>query len=157
MARDVTAGVEADDAERDLDVRDPETGLHDARGFAHVARERWRLARRLELPLTLVLVNVENDGRLHEGTERGTTARTVRYAARVLSASCRGADVLGRLDRSRLGVLAFGSRESVEEGLRRRVAERLQRVGGDGPVSPPAMNLLATELGAEDLEDLIPR
>lgn len=144
----------------DLGVRDPDTGLRDAPGFAHSARERWGMARRLELPLTLVVVDVENGGPSNGGAERGTTARAVRYAARVLSASCRGSDVVGRLDGGRLGVLAFGSRESVEEGLRRRVEGRLQEVdGGDGAgsVPPPVMNLRATELGAADLAGLTPR
>lgn len=154
------SGREGDDADRDFGVRDPDTGLHDARGFAHSARERWGLARHLELPLTLVVVDVENGGRLQEGAEGGTTPRAVRYAARVLSASCRGSDVVGRLDRGRLGVLAFGPRESVEEGLRKRVEERLREVeggNGSGSVPPPVMNLRATELGAEDLAGLTPR
>lgn len=158
VARDVTVRKRLDEARRNLTVRDPDTGLHNARAFSLFARERWQLARRLELALTLVVVTVENDDRIHENGGGGTVARSLVRAARVVCASCRDSDVVGRLDRSRLGVLAVGSPEVIEEGLYERVeasVRTVEGIDGDSSAPPPVLSLRARELREEDLEDLV--
>lgn len=157
VARNINARRKLEATRRNLTVRDPDTGLHDARDFALLARERWRLARRLEQPLTLVVVTVEDDDRIQEDGEHGGVARDLGHAARIVAASCRDSDVVGRLDQSRLGVLAIGAPESIEEALQQRIGTNLWRaeeVGGDRSSPAPALGLRATELETEDLEDL---
>lgn len=105
---------------------DPDTGLYNVQGLARVARELGHLAVRQHLALACVVAWAHEPAGGKANGGQGAAARCLR----VLRATTRSADVLGRLSPLEFGLVAPAT---DLEGAR-RVARRLERAAADLPL-----------------------
>jgi len=106
-----------------LTVLDPLTEISNLRGFGRdIAREISR-ARRVEQPLTVLVMEIDGFDDLYENYGRRRGNFVVRKVAQRLSSDLRQTDLLARLDQPKFAILLPNSGEVVA----REVAERMRR------------------------------
>ncbi len=113
-------------AMRDLSVRDELTGLFNRRYFQERLRAEWNHATRHEIPLALLVIDIDHFKRLNDGNDHLTGDAALRKLAEILTRNTRGIDTVARYGGEEFVViLPRTGREgalAAAEKLRRAVA-----------------------------------
>jgi diguanylate cyclase (GGDEF)-like protein len=143
---------------RDLSLRDDATGLHNRRGFHLVAWQALRQARRDNLPFSILFIEVDNLGEVHESLGYPASAEMLAEMAEVMNAAFRATDVMGRIDPAQFA-LAGHFDEKAAAVMRLRVREAINyRNANPGRSFTIAFSMgfvHAKDVHNESLEDLL--
>jgi diguanylate cyclase (GGDEF)-like protein len=106
IVEDVTASREIEAELRQLSLTDPLTGLHNRRGFLHLAEQQWKLARKKQQRLTLVYADLDGFKQINDtyGHSMGDVA--LAEVASLLRRRYRDTDVVARMGGDEFVVLA---------------------------------------------------
>lgn len=107
---------------RNLSLVDDLTGLYNRRGFVTLGHERLRLARRLGLHVVVCYADIDGLKRINDEHGHDAGDRAIATAARVLRATFRGVDILGRMGGDEFAVLAVADSVLVVAALEARLA-----------------------------------
>lgn len=116
----------AEEEARNLSLIDELTGLLNRRGFATLGRERLRFARRLRLNVVVCYADIDGLKNINDTLGHAAGDRAITTAARVLRATFRDVDILGRLGGDEFGVLAVADGDFVLSALESRLAGGLE-------------------------------
>lgn len=120
-------------------VVDELTGLYNARGFEHLAEHHLRLADRMQEPVVLVFVQLDDLTRVSETHGAAEGPRLLAETAEVLRRAVRDSDVLARVGTDAFCVLLTGNAAGAEALVLSRlveaVAARNARSGRTTPLS----------------------
>lgn len=144
LARQVIALMELRVTQRELKValvevsrlanEDELTGLHNRRAWLAEARNQLQLAKRLQSPLSVLMLDVDHFKKVNDSYGHPAGDAVLRALGRLLAGSLRGTDVAGRLGGEEFAVLLPGSDAAgaarVAEGLRQLVEQEPIPDGG---------------------------
>ncbi len=110
---------------RELSVRDELTGLFNRRHFLQRLEAEWNHATRHEIPLTLLLIDIDHFKTLNDGNDHLTGDAALRQLGSLLPKNTRGIDTVARYGGEEFVVLLprtpRGTAQVVAEKLRRKV------------------------------------
>ena len=112
----------AEEIARNLSLIDDLTGLYNRRGFATLGRERLRFARRLKLNVVVCYADIDGLKKINDSLGHAAGDHAIKTAARVLRATFRDVDILGRLGGDEFGVMAVADGDFVLAALESRLA-----------------------------------
>jgi PAS domain S-box-containing protein len=120
VARDISARVRRETANRRGALEDRETRLLNRDGFSLVARQRIRENRRSKEPFFVIHVRLRQARSQNPPADGPTVVEFARVVGAVLKQTVRESDVLGRMDEMEIAVLAAeGGAEQAESMLGR--------------------------------------
>ncbi len=82
---------------RRLSLVDQLTGVYNRRGFITIAEQQLRLARRMKKSVALLFIDIDNMKKINDGLGHKQGDVAIHDAARLLRASCRETDIIGRI------------------------------------------------------------
>jgi diguanylate cyclase (GGDEF)-like protein len=141
-----------------LSLKDELTGLYNLRGFHLLAAQALRMARRSQLPFSVLFADMDNLKQINDQLGHAAGSQLLVEAAEFLKANFRETDVLGRIGGDEFAVAGYFSLDAIEQ------AER--RLDGDSPERDfrlsPALSLSMGHVTAdprrkESVEDLLER
>ncbi len=137
---------------RQLAVVDELTGLNNRRGFLILFEHHRELALRKQMPLTLVLIDLDGMKQINDTYGHQEGDRALIHTARLLSTSFRKSDVIARLGGDEFCVLLTeGSEQGGEAAINRLVANvESERGSAQRPYS------LSLGIGRYDPKDPVP-
>ncbi len=128
--------------QRELSLLDPLTGLYNRRGFMLHANHLLKLAVRTKKELLLIYADVDNLKSINDHLGHSGGDRAIACAAKVLTATFRGSDVIGRIGGDEFAILAFETKEGNMRILRNRLDQRLKEMGSKfHPISALTLSL----------------
>jgi diguanylate cyclase (GGDEF)-like protein len=115
----------ANDRLRNLSLTDELTGLNNRRGFMILATGLLKFARRADLPLCLLYIDLDCLKSINDTFGHGTGDAAITRFARILTESFRDSDVVGRLGGDEFVVLTIDAAEndlsSIQDRLQKNV------------------------------------
>jgi diguanylate cyclase (GGDEF)-like protein len=137
-----------------LSLSDELTGLNNRRGFYLLAEQALKNARRTDTPAVVLFIDVDGLKRVNDqhGHEMGDAL--IADMARVIKATFRDTDVVGRLGGDEFCVLAVNPQVSVDT-LRQRFAESMREASADRPYAISASIGAVRATGGERLDSLL--
>jgi diguanylate cyclase (GGDEF)-like protein len=124
-----------DEALARLATIDPLTGLLNRRAFFERAAIARNLAERAELPVAVLMLDIDHFKRLNDGHGHGAGDEALRAFAALATAALREQDLLGRLGGEEFAVLLPGAdsrgAQRAAERLRAAMADALLRFDGE--------------------------
>jgi diguanylate cyclase (GGDEF)-like protein len=126
---------------RELSLTDDLTGLYNRRGFATLASQQIRLARRMKRKLWLAMVDVDALKQINDSFGHGEGDRALKDTADVLRNTFRASDIVARLGGDEFGVLAMEDAQDGGPAIAQRLAERLQEFHAQYPDRPYNLSL----------------
>lgn len=113
---------------------DPLSGIYNRRAFTEAAMERLRLAQQRDVPMAMVLIDVDffkqiNDTHGHDGGDQ-----VIRQVSELLRQAVRGTDLVGRLGGDEFAILVNASGDAAVQMLERarKTIHGIPIVTGDG-------------------------
>ncbi|KAA6464488.1 GGDEF domain-containing protein [Acidobacteria bacterium AB60] len=117
-----------------LTLRDELTGLYNLRGFRLLAEQALRLARRSQMPFSVLFVDVDGLKQINDSLGHAAGSALLVETAELLTASFRESDVVARLGGDEFAVAGQFSRAGIETAAQRledqASATRLAAAGG---------------------------
>ncbi|MGD0730693.1 MAG: GGDEF domain-containing protein [Terracidiphilus sp.] len=143
---------------RDLSLRDGLTGLYNLKGFTFLAEQALRMAQRSQLPVSVLFVDLDNLKRINDtlGHEAGSSVLV--ETARLLQATFRETDVIGRIGGDEFAVICQGSHVAISIAAERlTLASRTQssESGRQYPLSLSLGYVTAEEHARQSLKELL--
>jgi len=123
IARDFTEHVKLREELINLSLVDALTGLHNRRGFFHLANQQFKVARRTQEAALLIFADVDHMKWINDSLGHQAGDRALIEAADVLRNTFRESDIIGRIGGDEFAVLAIVA--NVEESG--DILARLQR------------------------------
>ena len=120
---DLAKIVEQEIATSDLAMTDDLTGLANRRGFFAIANQLHRIADRLEKPMVIFMVDIDNMKEINDTHGHQEGDEVLREVAQAIKHTFRDTDVVARLGGDEFCVAMLGTNES--DGL--RATQRLER------------------------------
>ncbi len=112
---------------KELSVRDELTGLYNRRHLLRQLEAEWNHAQRHEMPLALLMIDIDHFKRMNDGNDHITGDAALRKLAAALLRNTRGIDTVARYGGEEFVILLpRASRQNA-----RAVAEKLRRVVED--------------------------
>lgn len=121
IARDITERKRLEAYTRALAVTDELTGLHNRRGFAAIAEQQLKIARRSHVPLHIGFMDMDGMKGINDRFGHAVGDEALKETAAVLRTSFRDSDVLARVGGDEFVVLTIGADDQAME----RILERL--------------------------------
>ncbi len=115
-------------AQQDLALHDDLTGLHNRRGFQLLAEQQIKLSKRNELDCLLFFFDLDRLKFINDTWGHAEGDKAIIEAAKVLRASFRNCDILGRVGGDEFAVLAVGAPPDSEAALRAHVRDECEKV-----------------------------
>jgi len=113
----------ADEAAAREEARlDALTGLHNRRAFNEALAEEMKLARRLEIPLSVGMIDIVNFKEINDRWSPAEGDRCLREVAETLAASVRDPDQIFRWGGDEFALILTGTAAADTESLRERLA-----------------------------------
>jgi diguanylate cyclase (GGDEF)-like protein len=110
--RDLAAMVEDEIAALSLAITDELTGISNRRGFEMLAPRIYSVAQRVDAPVTLVYIDVDNLKPLNDNCGHDAGDRALIETASLLQSELRGSDVVARLGGDEFAVLLTNADEA---------------------------------------------
>lgn len=140
---------------------DPLTGLANRRAFDEAARLEVQRALRYGTPLALVLADLDHFKSINDGFGHHSGDEVLRQCARILSATVRHVDVVGRWGGEEFVILMpdTGLEEAVQaaERFRQAIAGTPVPLGERSCQCTASFGVAALQRGMPDLDDLLSR
>lgn len=108
---------------RSLALTDDLTGLYNRRGFLTLAEQQLKLARRMEIGLSLVYADLDGLKRINDTFGHDEGAAALRQTAAILGDTFRDSDIIARLGGDEFAVLVINTSDRSP----RTIASRLQQ------------------------------
>ena len=121
IARDITERKRLEARTRALTVTDELTGLHNRRGFAAIAEQQLKLARRSRAPLHIGFIDLDGMKAINDRFGHAVGDDALKDTAAVLRASFRDSDVLARIGGDEFVVLTIGADDKAMEIILQRL------------------------------------
>ena len=125
---DLASIVEREIGALELAIRDDLTGLLNRRGFSLRAEQSLRLCTRQSWPAALMFLDCDDFKTVNDSFGHAEGDRALRAFAREIRASCRAADVLGRIGGDEFVILLFDADRAHAESIAERVRRALERL-----------------------------
>jgi diguanylate cyclase (GGDEF)-like protein len=108
-----------------LSLVDELTGIYNRRGFYWIARQQLKTARRMELGMYCLFIDVDGLKKINDilGHQLGDEA--LADTARILKETFRESDVIGRLGGDEFAVLVMEAKENSDRAIISRLGERI--------------------------------
>lgn len=103
----------------DLTLRDELTGLHNLRGFYLLAEQALRLARRSQTPFSVLFIDLDNLKQINDKLGHSMGSVALAETARLLNATFREVDVIGRIGGDEFVVAGQFSRAASATAIQR--------------------------------------
>lgn len=107
-------------------IRDPLTRLYDRRVLLERLEQEYAFARRHQLPLSVLMLDLDHFTRVNQDFGHGVGDRVLRGVARRLSAAVRTEDLLTRIGSDEFVVLARGDAGAAAEAFADRLLQLLR-------------------------------
>lgn len=104
-------------------LSDELTGLYNRRGFMHLAAQQLKLARRMGTFLLMIFVDMDDLKNINDHYGHTEGDKALEAVAKLLRATFRESDIIGRMGGDEFAVLAI----NVQENSDRVIAERMQK------------------------------
>lgn len=142
-----------------LSLEDPLTGVFNRRGFYRFLHAEWSRASRHDADLACVMIDIDRFKRLNDTYGHKIGDQILRHFARVLRASCRASDILGRVGGEEFCVILPSCNEHQAflwaEKLRRRVSHALLKAGEKSLRVTASFGVAASATQLHDEHELI--
>jgi diguanylate cyclase (GGDEF)-like protein len=143
---------------RDLTLRDDLTGLYNLRGFYLLAEQALRLARRSQLPVSVLFIDLDNLKATNDAFGHGTGSASLMETAELLKATFRETDVMGRIGGDEFVVVCLCSYTAMSIAAQR--LEEASAIRNAQPGVPFPLNFsigytTSEEHARQSLEELI--
>jgi len=143
---------------RDLTLRDDLTGLYNLRGFYLLAEQALRLARRSQLPVSVLFIDLDNLKAVNDFFGHGTGSASLLETAELLKATFRETDVMGRIGGDEFAVVCLCSNTAMSiaaQRLEEASAIRNAQPGSRFPLSFSVGYITSEEHGHQSLKELL--
>ena len=140
IARDITARKRLEAQTHILTVTDDLTGLHNRRGFAAIAEQQLKLARRSRAPLHLGFIDLDGMKAINDRFGHTVGDDAIKDTAAVLRASFRDSDVLARIGGDEFVVLTIGADDKAMEIILQRLSAAVAKANQEAQ-RPYALSL----------------
>jgi diguanylate cyclase (GGDEF)-like protein/PAS domain S-box-containing protein len=124
LIEDIAKRKNIEEELRAASIVDDLTGLHNRRGFLALAQQQLKIATRLKRPLLLFFIDLDGMKWINDNCGHAEGDVALIRTAKVLKASFRESDVIGRMGGDEFAVLAFESEN--DEGSAERISGRIQ-------------------------------
>lgn len=141
-----------------LSLRDELTGLYNLRGFRLLAEQTLRLARRSQLPFSVLFIDVDNLKQINDKLGHDVGSALLVETGELLRTIFRETDVVGRIGGDEFAVAGQFSKTGISLAARRLEEESGSAAAHAARPSPDGFSfgIVTTEnLGTETLEDLL--
>ncbi len=126
-AVDITQRMRDEQALKALALVDELTGLYNRRGFLLLAEQQLKVARRASRPCVLVFADLDGLKRINDDRGHAAGDLALGEAARLLKATFRESDIVGRIGGDEFAVLAVNATEDDAEKALARLADQIAR------------------------------
>jgi diguanylate cyclase (GGDEF)-like protein len=143
---------------RDLSLRDELTGLRNLRGFHLLAEQALRMARRSQLPLSVLFVDLDNLKDINDSLGHGIGSAFLSETAGMLKNTFRETDVLGRIGGDEFAVVCQCGHVAMSIAAQRLEAAVAERNAADNfpiPFSFSIGYVTSEEHAHQSLKDLL--
>lgn len=143
---------------RDLSIRDDLTKLYNRRGFLFLAERALQLARRAELPFTVLFFDLDNLKQVNDALGHDMGSNFICEMADLLQTSFRESDVIARIGGDEFVVAAASSHAGIHMAAQRLEKAAASRNLQEGHAYPLSFSYghATSEFGRkESLEDLL--
>ncbi len=141
----------------ELSIRDELTGLSNLRGFRLLAEQALRMARRSHAPFSLLFIDLDNLKEINDSFGHAAGSKILSDTGRILIATFRESDILGRVGGDEFAVAGQFSQAAVSiaiHRLREAIAQRNARA--QEPYLSISLGHTTSEPGAEQsLDELL--
>jgi diguanylate cyclase (GGDEF)-like protein len=143
---------------RALSLRDELTALNNLRGFRLLAEQALRMARRSHVPFSVLFLDLDNLKAINDSFGHSVGSNILSDTGRILTATFRESDVLGRVGGDEFAVAGQFSQAAITVAvhrLREAVSQRNARTGQE-PFLNLSLGHVTSEPDAEEsLDDLL--
>ncbi|MGA3046646.1 MAG: diguanylate cyclase [Terracidiphilus sp.] len=142
----------------DLTLRDELTGLYNLRGFTLLAEQAIRIARRSQLPLSVLFVDQDNLKEINDSLGHATGSAALAETAALLKQTFRETDVTGRVGGDEFAVVCQCSHVDISIAAQRLEAASIasnSKAGRSFPFSFCTGYATMQEHGKQSLKDLL--
>jgi diguanylate cyclase (GGDEF)-like protein len=143
---------------RDLTLRDDLTGLYNLRGFYLLAEQALLLARRSQLPVSVLFIDLDNLKATNDAFGHGTGSASLMETAELLKETFRETDVMGRIGGDEFVVVCLCSYTAMSiaaQRLEEASAIRNAQPGARFPLNFSVGYTTSEELGRQSLKELL--
>ncbi|MGA9667904.1 MAG: GGDEF domain-containing protein [Terracidiphilus sp.] len=143
---------------QDLTLRDELTGLYNLRGFSLLAEQALRLARRSQLPLSVLFVDLDRLKEINDSLGHVTGSAFLAETAEILRQIFRETDVMGRIGGDEFAVVCQCSHVEISIAAQRLEAASIawnSKAGHGLPFSISAGFATMEEHGKQSLKELM--
>jgi diguanylate cyclase (GGDEF)-like protein len=145
----------------DLVLRDEATRLYNQRGFHLLAEHALRLAKRTNVPFSVLFVEMENLTEIHSELGPNAAAASLAEAGEILRATFRESDIKGRIGAADFAVAGRFDRAGISIAalrLEAATAARMSKTQGPVPLKLSIGHVTTLDSGLqESLKDLLVR
>jgi diguanylate cyclase (GGDEF)-like protein len=145
----------------DLVLRDESTRLYNPRGFHMLAEHALRLAKRTNVPFSVLFIELENLADIHAQHGNDATAASLAEAGEILRATFREVDIKGRLGADEFAVAGRFDRCGIAVAAMRleaATAARTSRTQGPVPLKISMGHVTTVDSSVQEtLKDLLQR
>jgi diguanylate cyclase (GGDEF)-like protein len=121
---------------REMSLTDELTGLYNRRGFATLAEQQTKMARRLQKNLWLIFIDVDGLKQINDTFGHREGDRALRDTGEVLRRTFRASDILARLGGDEFCILAVDESGSGLTAVTERLQENLKQHNAQHPDRP---------------------
>jgi diguanylate cyclase (GGDEF)-like protein len=145
---------------QNLSLRDELTGLYNLRGFQVLAEQALRLARRSQVPFSVLFIDLDNLKQINDLHGHSVGSSAITETGQLLRDTFRESDVLARIGGDEFAVAGQFSHDSTAvatERLRETLAQRNQQPGQSATLSF-SVGHVTSDVGDQDsLRELLAR
>ncbi|HUH62078.1 MAG TPA: GGDEF domain-containing protein [Terracidiphilus sp.] len=143
---------------RTLSLRDPLTGLYNSRGFSLLAEQALRLARRSQLPFSVLYIDLDNLKQVNDAHGHAMGSAFLAETGQLLKMTFRESDVMARIGGDEFVVAGYFSAAAVAiaaQRLETACAAKNASSAAPAPLSLSIGYVTAAENSNEMLNDLL--
>jgi diguanylate cyclase (GGDEF)-like protein/PAS domain S-box-containing protein len=131
MIRDITDRKRLLEDLQALSLGDELTGMFNRRGFFYVGRQQLKTARRMNLGVLCLFIDVDGLKKINDTFGHPEGDRALMETARILRETFRESDIIGRLGGDEFAVLVIDDKDHGGDAVIHRLQERIQQSNGD--------------------------
>ncbi len=144
LIEDIAKRKNIEEELRAASIIDDLTGLHNRRGFLAIAQQQLKIATRLKRSLLFFFIDLDDMKLINDDCGHAEGDMALIRSARVLKASFRESDIIGRMGGDEFAVLAF---EGDNEGSAERINARIQSNVDAENLRQPSKYTLSLSIG----------
>ncbi len=143
---------------RNLSLRDPLTGLYNSRGFSLLAEQALRLARRSQLPFSVLYIDLDNLKQVNDAHGHAMGSSFLAETGQLLKATFRESDVMARIGGDEFVVVGYFSPVAVSIAAQRLATACAAKNASSTAPMPLSLSIgyvTASDNGNETLKELL--